>query len=287
MINNLYYFIALSQKAETLPNAPGIFGGWFTNSMVVTIIVASILLISTKIATKNMRRIPTGFQNFFEALIEGMYVTVEDVVGKKLAPKCFPILATIFLFYLASNWFGLMPGVGTIGWASEENYQGMLMLKHVDTPLFRPPATDLNNNLAIALLFMIYWLYISIKEVGFIGFIKHLFAPKGKFRGFMLAGMALIFIFVGLLEVVSIVIRPISLSLRIYGNVFAGENLMHQMAEIGNAMGLGEVFSYILRIIVPIPFYFLELLVGFIQSVVFVMLCAVYIKLSTEHDDEH
>jgi F-type H+-transporting ATPase subunit a len=97
---------------------------------------------------------------------------------------------------------------------------------------------------------------------------------------------AIIFFFVGVIEVVSILVRPVSLSLRLFGNVFAGETLLSSMITLGQTLGLPPVVTYVMSLIVPIPFYFLELLVGLLQALVFTLLCAVYIQLSTTHDEE-
>jgi F-type H+-transporting ATPase subunit a len=96
------------------------------------------------------------------------------------------------------------------------------------------------------------------------------------------------FLFVGLIEVVSIVFRPVTLSFRLLGNIFAGESLLHMMGSMGE--GLGPVGSFIAGVLCQLPFYFLELLVGFLQAMVFTMLCTVYLMLSTtheEHDEAH
>ncbi|MCB1232890.1 MAG: F0F1 ATP synthase subunit A, partial [Verrucomicrobiae bacterium] len=98
--------------------------------------------------------------------------------------------------------------------------------------------------------------------------------------------MAVIFFIVGIIEVVSIVFRPISLSFRLFGNIFAGETLLHMMGELGSVMGLEGVPAFISRLILPIPFYFMEILVGLVQAIVFTLLCAVYVQLSTAHDEE-
>lgn len=106
-------------------------------------------------------------------------------------------------------------------------------------------------------------------------------------KGFMRYVLIPIFAFVGVIEVISIAFRPVSLSLRLFGNVYAGENLMHTMSDLGETMHMPTAIAFLMKIIVPIPFYFLELLVGVVQALVFTLLCAVYIKLTTSHDDSH
>lgn len=95
-----------------------------------------------------------------------------------------------------------------------------------------------------------------------------------------------IFLFVGVIEVISMAFRPVSLSLRLFGNVFAGETLLTSMITLGKQLQLPDWMSYIMSVTIPLPFYFLELLVGLLQAAVFMLLCAVYIQLSTSHDEE-
>jgi F-type H+-transporting ATPase subunit a len=201
-------------------------------------------------------------------------------VGKHMIPKVFSLIATLFVFILTANWFGLVPGVGTIGFG--EPGGGPLGLKEMAHPLLRPANADLNMTLGMALFFMAWWLFWTIQEVGVVGFLKHIFAPKGDLKGALWYVLLPLFIFVGIIEVISIAIRPVSLSFRLFGNIYAGETLLHTMGSVG--AGLPPPLNWISLILFPLPFYFLELLVGLLQAFVFAMLCAVYIKLSTEHE---
>ncbi len=256
---------------------------WFTNSMLVTVIVTIALVIFCRNATKAVSLIPSGLQNFFEMMVEGLYDVFEGIVGRHMIAKCFTLLATLFIFILSANWFGLFPGVGTIGFGEKS---GPLSLSVMETPLLRPSSADLNMTLAMSCLFMVLWFYWTIKEIGVGSFIAHIFAPKGGLKGAMALALMPLFLFVGVIEIISIAFRPASLSLRLFGNVFAGETLLHEMGGLGDAAG--APWSYILSVIIPLPFYFLELLVGLLQAFVFALLCAVYIQLSTAHDeDEH
>jgi len=116
----------------------------------------------------------------------------------------------------------------------------------------------------------------------------HIFGPKGGLTGLLGLVLGVIFFLVGIIEVISILFRPVSLSLRLFGNIFAGENLLPAMINLGRSIGLPGWVSAIMSVIVPIPFYFLELLVGLLQAIVFTLLCAVYIQLATSHEeDEH
>ena len=272
------YLLAAEQLTVT-PNP--LIGNWFTNSMLVTLIVTVLVVIWARRSTKKMTLIPNGVQNLFEAVVETLYVTFEGIVGKHMIPKVFSLLGTLFIFILAANWFGLVPGVGTIGFG--EPGPGPLALKEMSHPLLRPANADLNMTLGMALFFMAWWLFWTIQEVGVIGFIKHIFAPKGDLKGVLWYVLLPLFIFVGIIEVISIAIRPVSLSFRLFGNIYAGETLLHTMSSVGAS--LPTPINWISLILFPLPFYFLELLVGLLQAFVFAMLCAVYIKLSTEHPE--
>jgi F-type H+-transporting ATPase subunit a len=259
--------------------------GWFTNSMFVALIVVGLVLWFTRMATRKMEVIPGSKQNLVEFVIEFLYGQVEGIVGKHVAPKAFPLLATIFIFVIVANWFGLVPGVGTIGWG-----EGIapLSLESVHVPLLRPATADLNMTLALAVVFMVVWFWISVKELGVWGSIVHIFGPKGGLTGALKYMLLPIFMFVGVIEIISIVFRPVSLSLRLLGNIFAGETLLHEMGGIGeNVFGATGFFAFLTSVAFPIPFYFMEILVGALQATVFTLLCAVYIKLSTTHEEEH
>jgi F-type H+-transporting ATPase subunit a len=258
------------------------FLSFLTNSSLVALTVLGVILWFSRRATTNMQLVPHPSQNLFEFIVEFFYGQVESIVGPKLAPKSFPLLATLFIFILVSNWFGLLPGVGTIGWGEGH---GSLVLSEVDRPLLRPPTADLNMNVGMALIVFVVWGWLTIREVGVWGFLKHNFGPKGGLTGIMGAIMVVIFFFVGLIELLSILLRNVTLPMRLYGNIFAGETVLHTMSSIMDAKG--PVVSFLGSVLLPLPFYFMELLVGLLQAMVFTLLTAVYIKLSTTHDDEH
>jgi F-type H+-transporting ATPase subunit a len=242
-----------------------------TNSMVVTWIVAVGLIIFARVATRDMKRVPEGAQNLLEWLVGGLYGFLEGVIGPHLVKRTFWFFATIFIFILSANWFGLIPGVGTIGWG-HQTANGF----KIDDPLFRGANADLNLTLAMALVFFACWIVWALQEVGPAGFLKELFAPKGDTTGLMKVVMVVVFFAVGCLEIVSILFRPVSLSFRLYGNVFAGENMLEAMSKL--VPGLGWLL--------PIPFYFLELLVGLVQALVFMLLTAVFTLLICQHEEE-
>jgi F-type H+-transporting ATPase subunit a len=247
------------------------FGLRISNSMVVTWIVALGLIIFSQLATRNMKQVPEGVQNFWEWLVGSLYNFLEGIIGAHLVKRTFWFFATIFIFILFANWVSLIPGVGTIGWGHE--VAGRFK---VDQPLFRGANADLNLTLAMALVFFACWLFWSVREVGVVGFLKELFAPKGESHGAMKFLMIFVFMAAGLLEIVSILFRPVSLSFRLYGNVFAGENMLETMAT------MSPYFGWLLAI----PFYFLELLVGLVQALVFMLLTAVFTLLMCIHEEE-
>jgi F-type H+-transporting ATPase subunit a len=254
----------LSQKAVDIARP---FGLPITNSMIVTWIVAAGLIALAQIATRTMRQVPEGAQNFLEWIVESLYRFLTGIIGPQLVQRTFWFFGTVFIFILASNWVGLIPGVGSIGWgsATPDGFQ-------LEEPLFRGANADVNLTLAMALVFFACWIVWGIREVGPGGFFKELFAPKGSSTGALKALLIVVFFAAGCLEVVSILFRPISLSFRLYGNVFAGETMLETMAAMPRIGWL-----------VQIPFYFLELLVGLVQALVFMLLTAVFTLLICQH----
>lgn len=257
----------LSQKAIEIARP---LGFPVTNSMLVTWIAGVGLLLFARAATRSLTRVPGGAQNLLEWMVEGVYNLLESVIGPHLVKKTFWFFATIFLFILVSNWIGLIPGVGTIGWG-HHTADGFI----VDQPLFRGASADLNLTLAMALMFFALWIVWALQEVGVGGMAKELFGAKGETTGVMKPLMAIIFLAAGLLEIISILFRPVSLSFRLYGNVFAGENMLEAMSRI--VPGLGWLL--------PVPFYFMELLVGLVQALVFMLLTAVFTLLICQHEE--
>jgi len=256
----------LSQKAEEVAR---FFNFSITNSIVVTWIVALGLIVFAHLATRNMKPVPGGLQNFFEWLVESLYTFLEGIIGPHLVKRTFWFFATIFIFILATNWLGLVPGVGSIGWGHRTSH-GFT----IDQPLFRGVNADVNMTLAMALVFFACWILWALQEVGPIGFLKELFAPKGETKGLLKLLMIFVFFVAGCLEIISILFRPVSLSFRLYGNIFAGENLLEAMGKLVPGFGW----------LLPIPFYLLELLVGLVQALVFMLLTAVFTMLICQHE---
>jgi F-type H+-transporting ATPase subunit a len=245
-----------------------------TNSMLVTWVVAVGVIIFAQVATRKIKAIPSGVQNFWEWLVESLYNFLEGIVGRDLVRKTFWFFATIFIFILFVNWFGLIPGVGTFGWG---HYDPATNVFHVDRPLLRGGNADLNMTTAMAAIFFLLWLIWAIQAQGIGGFLRHLFGAKGETSGILKILMAVIFFMVGWLEVISILFRPVSLSFRLFGNIYAGESILEAMST------MVPYLSWLL----PIPFYFLELLVGIVQALVFMLLTAVFTLLIAQHGPEH
>lgn len=270
---------ASEEGGPMIPPAPPIVAefGWFqiSNSMVATWVVALLLIVVAQLATRRMSLVPSGLQNLVEAVVEGLRDFLESLLGRDLTARTYWFFATLFLFIVSANWFGLVPGVGSIGWGVPKS-EGSILLQSISDPIFRGANADLNMTLAISAIFMVLWLVWSLQSNGIGGFFKHLFWPaEGKMGAGMVALLALPFLFAGILEIVSIAFRPVSLSFRLFGNIYAGENLLESMLLISPKFGW----------LAALPFYFLELLVGAVQALVFMLLTSVFTLLMCGHGD--
>jgi F-type H+-transporting ATPase subunit a len=268
-------FAAEAEPAVPLKPATLVHIGKFaiTNSMLVTWIVAAGIIVLAQLATRDIKPVPSGAQNFWEWLVESLYNFLESIIGRDLVKKTFWFFATIFIFILFVNWFGLIPGVGTIGWGHYDA-NGVF---HVDQPLLRGGNADLNMTSAMAVTFFVLWIIWAIQANGVGGFLLHIFGPKGETSGVLKLLMIVIFFMVGWLEIVSILFRPISLSFRLFGNIYAGENMLETMSTMVPALSW----------LIPIPFYFMEILVGIVQALVFMLLTAVFTLLIAQHEPGH
>ncbi len=239
-------------------------GGWaITNSMITGWTVSALLVLLILWLIGKPSVLPSKGQAVVESLIEALRGLFEPIVGKAAFPLAFPLLVTFFIFILFHNWMGLIPGVGTVGWGVEADGHF-----HITRPFIRPHNADFNGTIALALVSFGAWAIIVFKIAGPKTIVWDLFgnkADKNETPGWLYPVLALVFIVVGFIEVFSIIIRPFTLSVRLFGNVFGGENLLH-----------GTTFF-------PI-FYFMELLVGLIQALVFTLLTSVYIGLLCNHE---
>ena len=245
-------------------------GGFpITNSMVVTWVVALGLIIFARLATSNLKEVPSGMQNFAEWLVEGLYGFLGNIIGDQMVKKTFWFFGTIFIFIVSCNWFGLVPGVGTVGWKEAGSSEII--------PWFRGANADLNMTFAMSMVFFGCWTVWAIQANGVGGVLTHIFGAKGNTSGALKVLMTVVFLIVGVLEVVSILFRPVSLSFRLFGNVYAGESMLEAMSKIVPSLAW----------LIPIPFYFLELLVGVVQALVFMLLTSVFTLLITSHEEGH
>lgn len=280
---------------------------WFTNSVLTTIIVDIILLLLALATRFSLKEVPGGLQNFMEAIIEALYGLAESVAGKN-AGKFFPWVVTIFLFVIISNWSGLIPGVGSIGfyhpYPAEEKHGedshaylsdnqlamagGSIILAAPESvqaapaaavsekgkfiPLFRAPSADLNMTFALAISTMVMVQIWGIRHLGGSYFRKffNFSGPNGFMKG--ING------FVGILELISEFSRVLAFGFRLFGNIFAGEIILFTM-------------TFLIAFLLPVPFYVLEVFVGFVQALVFMMLALVFFQMSTishgSHDEHH
>lgn len=248
ILGMLHIEIAAEKIGELfgLPITNTLLMGWIT----VVLLVAAAIFVSWKISI-----IPGFIQNLLEIVVERFVGLMESVVGSRAnAEKYFPIVATIFLFVLLSNWLGILPGIGSIG--IFEEHDG----KEVFVPLFRSAASDLNFTLALAVSVVVA---INVFGVAALGFFKHV----GKFISFK----GPIDFFVGILELISEIAKMISFAFRLFGNVFAGEVLL-------------VITAFLVPYFIPVPFLMLEIFVGFVQALVFAMLTTVFISIAVaEH----
>ena len=220
-----------------------------TNTLLVSWIVMVLLIIISFLSRLSLKMIPGKLQNILEIVIGGGYQLVLDLAGSKKAKLFFPFMMTFFLFIITANWLGLLPGFGTV------------TLDH--KPILRSINSDLNMTLSLALVSAITTHIFAVKYLGI--------------KNYLLRWVALnpIFLFVGILEIVSEFTKIVSLSFRLFGNIFAGEVVLSTISSF---------FAFIL----PLPFYFLEIVVGFVQAAVFAMLTLVFmVLLSEKHGTEH
>lgn len=226
-----------------------------SNSYIYGLLSAGAIIAILVAAAKRIQKKPGGtFASLVEVAVEYVIDTAANIMhDRKKAIRFAPLILSVFLFILMSNWFGLLPGVGSI-------------LSN-GSPLFRGFTADLNGTLALAVFTIILVQIYAIKELGVIGHLKHYFSDKPWNP---------INLFVGVLEILGEFTRMASLSLRLFGNVFAGEVLLVTIAKI----------SGYLSPVTTLPFYFMELFVGLIQAFVFTMLTIVYLSVATHHSGE-
>lgn len=254
---------------------PIFFIGQFpvTNALInSTVLMVALVAFGTFLKTR-ITEIPGRLQNLLEALIETMLGYFDQVTGSRAKSlKFLPFVGGLFVFILLSNWMGLMPGTGSIGvWQLHHGEVALI-------PVLRPAASDLNLTVAMALLSVIGSHLVGISLIGFFAHVNR-FIQVGtlwhalKSLSPMKIAVAIVEFFVGLLEIISEIAKVVSLSLRLFGNIFAGEVLITVMASL-------------VAYIIPAPFLLLEVLVGIIQASVFAMLTLVYLTVLSEKPHE-
>lgn len=276
---------ALSVAAEPLPNPehPWTFFGLFpiTNALLTTWLTMIFLIVLAFFATRDMKLVPEGFQNAMEMLISAFYDLAEDVAGPRLAPRFFPIVMTIFLFVLVSNWIDLLtPILAAVGFKEVEEGHEILI------PILRAPSTDLNMTLALALVSVSLTQVFGIRELGafhylgkFInisGFKKFALVLRGQAEGSAVGTLlqSVLDFYMGIVELISEFAKIISFSFRLFGNIFAGEVLL-------------LVMPYFLSLLLPLPFLGLEVFVGLIQAFIFAVLTLAFMTQATLSHGEH
>ncbi|MDD4476837.1 MAG: F0F1 ATP synthase subunit A [Patescibacteria group bacterium] len=237
-----------------------------TNTMINAWIAILIFLILGIIIKKRVSLKPSKIQNFIEYFLDILLNYFDQVTGdRKKTMRFLPLVGSVFFFILISNWIGLLPGIGSITWDNKM--------------LFRPSNTDLNLTVAMALTSVFLSHIMGLFAVGFFAYLNK-FVQIGSLvksfrKGPIAIFTAIIELAVGFLEIISEMAKVLSLSLRLFGNIFAGEVLMSVMISL-------------VAFLVPTPFMLLEVLVGVIQAGVFSMLTLVYLTVATSkpHGEE-
>jgi len=248
-----------------------------TNALINAVVASLILIVVSFFIRRSIKMIPKRGQGFVELILESVLGYFDKVTNdRKKSRQFLPFVGTLFFFILLSNWMGLIPGTGSIGvWEMKEGVRELI-------PIFRPANSDLNLTLAMALLSVVASHVIGIITLGF-------FAHANKFiqLGTMWKALrslnpvkilvAVFELVVGIIELFGEFAKIASLSLRLFGNIFAGEVLM-------------TVIGSLIAFLVPLPFMAIEIIVGLVQATVFSMLTLVYLTVATMHphgDDEH
>lgn len=211
---------------------------------------------------------PQGILNFFETILETLYTYFDAVThDRKKTIQFLPLVGSLFLFIVVSNWIGLLPGIGSIGRYLVHHGEVILV------PMFRPATTDINMTIAMAVVAVLISNFAGIAIIGFFKYANK-FIKLGDIWHAVKSGSpinimtALIEFLVGILEIISEIAKMLSLSLRLFGNVFAGEVLL-------------TVLAGIIPLFLPLPFIALEIIVGVVQAAVFSILTLVYLTIAT------
>lgn len=241
-----------------------------TNSLLNSWLVVIVVLILAFFIKKNIKTIPGKLQNGMEMIMEGFLNIFDGVTGdRKKSMRFAPIVLSFFFFILLNNWLGIFPGIGSIGQIAIHNGHEAFI------PYFRGGTADLNTTLALAIIGVVVSHIFGVITIGawnhlnkFINIKAFLEIPKKIRKEPTIILINPIKAFVGLVEIIGEVAKIASLSFRLFGNIFAGEVLLASMAAI---LAWG----------VPIPFMFLEVIVGLIQALIFAILILIYLSINT------
>jgi len=301
----------------TIPAEPvlELFGFSITNTLLATWLTMLILIVGSWAITRKMRLVPRRWQSALEMVVEALLNLVEGAAGKKWARRFFPIVTTIFLFLLVSNWLGMLPLFGSWGplhhseegnpvqWVNSSHSLGLWLRpgtaaaeaatgseeggeRYALYPMFRSAATDMNTTVALALVSVALTQFFGVKALGVPYFGKFIAVGRivkaftkpglgcgGRIGSFVIGGID---VFVGLIETISEFGKIISFSFRLFGNILAGEVLL-------------GVIGFLIPYLVSLPFYGLELFVGFVQALVFMMLSVAFFvtAISGHGSEEH
>jgi F-type H+-transporting ATPase subunit a len=235
----------------------------FTNTILSALIASVLLIVLFFFSTRNMKLVPSGMQNFMEWIVESLFNFCENVAGMANARKFFPVIGTIFLFVSFNAWLGLVPIYQSFGYI-EGN--------HIARHFFRPAGTDVNMPLAIAIVSFFFVEFWGLRTLGW-GYLTKFFKFDNLLKGKLFQGF--VDLFVGMLELLSEFVRVVSFTFRLFGNMLAGEVLL-------------LVAAFLVPFIFSIPFYGLEVLVGFVQGLIFAGLTLVFAVLAvTPHAEAH
>lgn len=222
-----------------------------TNSLLASSAVMLFFILFSFVFSLKSKKESSTFAFFVRFINQSLYSLFEPIMKEK-AKKFYPLLASFFLFILFSNWFGLIPGVGSV--VIKEAHEGS------SVPLFRGATADLNTTLALAMISFILIQYNGIKYLGLKEYLKKFINLSGP-----------VAFFTGILEIVSEFSKIISFAFRLFGNIFAGEVLL-------------VVIAFLIPILASFPFLLLEIFVGVIQALVFSLLTAIFLNLAvTKH----
>ena len=260
-------------KHESPLYAESVFelGGFnVTNSFISSFLVVMIVVVFGVSLRGRIRLIPRGLQNILEMIIESLLDLFDTVTHSRQKTLLFaPLVLSLFFFILINNWLGLLPGVGTIGKIVSEHGEAVFV------PFFRGGTADLNTTLALAIIGVFMSHVLGVLAVGWWHYFNKFINLKAflEIAGKIRKDPTIILVnpikaFVGLIEIIGEMAKVASLSFRLFGNIFAGEVLLVSM-------------SAIMAFVVPIPFMFLELIVGLIQAFIFAILILTYLSINT------